>query len=157
MKKYLLTLAAFFVATSTANADVIAGFGYNVENKALSNKIETLDKTNPDAQNVIFHTEILNEQGNTITHVWKNGDQEIYRKPFNVNGQRWRVWTSMNAEHFSEGDNITVEVQDQEGKNIYVGKLGVATANIPADAPAQPQETPADLPVDNVPSTLDVE
>ncbi|MDD4556112.1 MAG: DUF2914 domain-containing protein [Alphaproteobacteria bacterium] len=129
MKKVLLAAAVLFFSTSIAKAEVLAGFGMGVQNKALTNKIDTLDKTQ--AQNVFFHTEILNQQGDIITHVWKNGDKEIYRKSFQVNGPRWRVWSSMVPDHFTAGDTLSVEVQDQTGKNLYVGNLGVAEANAP--------------------------
>lgn len=153
MKKIVLAVSALFFWTSTAHAAVYAAFGQAVnENRELANKMDTLDKTKSD--NVVFYSEIKDQQGDTITHIWKKGDEEIYRQSFQVNGPRWRVWSSMSGDNFSQGDNISVQVQDQNGENLYMGNLGVAEAN----APTTPTpENMSDVPVDNVPSTLNVD
>ena len=156
MKKIFLTLFAFFMSFSTAQAAVYAAFGQAVDNnrQLVDPIILPMDKTKIKTNKVVFYSEIKDQQGDTITHIWKNGDKEIYRQSFQVNGPRWRVWSSMDANNFSSGDNISVQVQDQNGENLYMGNLGVAEANAPT--PPTP-ENMSDVPIDNVPSTLNVE
>ncbi len=41
-----------------------------------------------------FFTELSDFQGSNITHQWIFNDKVMFEKSFDVNGARWRVWTS---------------------------------------------------------------
>jgi len=41
-----------------------------------------------------FFTELSDLQGHNITHQWVYNDKIMFEKSFDVNGARWRVWTS---------------------------------------------------------------
>lgn len=41
-----------------------------------------------------FFTELSDLQGHNITHQWTYNDKVMFEKSFDVNGARWRVWTS---------------------------------------------------------------
>jgi hypothetical protein len=60
-------------------------------------------------QNLYYFSEILNAQGKKAYHVWKKGDTELYKHPFDVNGPRWRVNSSIKAAQVTAGDKVTVE------------------------------------------------
>ncbi|MCP4433111.1 MAG: DUF2914 domain-containing protein [Gammaproteobacteria bacterium] len=43
---------------------------------------------------ISFFTELNDLQGHNITHQWIFDDKVMFEKSFEVNGDRWRVWTS---------------------------------------------------------------
>lgn len=56
--------------------------------------VDELAEVAADAGNVYFFTELRGMQGQQVVHRWVYNDQVMAEVPFNVNGQRWRVWSS---------------------------------------------------------------
>jgi len=69
---------------------------------------------------ITFFTELTELQGHNITHQWVFGDKIMFEKTFEVNGARWRVWTSKT---FLPGWNgtWTVNVLDDD-RSVLVSK-----------------------------------
>lgn len=45
-------------------------------------------------KSISFFTELNDMQGHNITHQWVYNDNVMFEKSFEVDGARWRVWTS---------------------------------------------------------------
>lgn len=56
--------------------------------------VDELAEVAADAGNVYFFTELRGMQGQQVVHRWVYNDQVMAEVPFNVNGQRWRVWST---------------------------------------------------------------
>ena len=65
---------------------------------------------------ITFFSEITNQKGKAIAHVWKNGDKVVYTHRFSVSSDKWRANSDVSQGHFNKGDKATVEIQDKEGK-----------------------------------------
>lgn len=123
MKKTLLAAIALLFSTTLARAEIVAQFTNDVENREPVGLVEVVTKDND--ERVTYYTIVLEHADETVTHVWKNGDVEIYRKDYNIGGPRWRVWSSVSVEHFEAGDKVTVEVVDADGKVLQTDTIEV--------------------------------
>ncbi len=57
--------------------------------------IDRVDQLDSSQQNEIkYFTELLDLQGQNVTHQWVYDDEVVFEKSFSVAGPRWRVWTS---------------------------------------------------------------
>ncbi len=66
-----------------------------------------------DNQQVKFFTEIMDMQGQTVTHQWVFNDEVMFEKTFDIGGPRWRIWTSKNLQPGWTGQ-WTVNILDGE-------------------------------------------
>lgn len=74
----------------------------------------------------VFHfVEIMNMQNESITVVWQKNGESVYERSFSIGGSRWRINTSMRAEHFSAGDKVVVEVKAADGSVLSSDALTV--------------------------------
>lgn len=55
---------------------------------------DRLTQVNLDSETVTLFTDVRNLNGTTVTHIWLMDGKEVYRKSFNVGGDRWRIWSS---------------------------------------------------------------
>lgn len=126
MKKFLLTLALCLACALPALAAgqqdegvkevARATFTTGIENRE---PVENITEYYPAPGGIIyFFTEIRNMQDTTAYHVWHKNGEEVYRFAANIGGPRWRTNSSMKAENFKTGDEITVEVLGGDG-NVY--------------------------------------
>lgn len=51
----------------------------------------------PKNSTVFFFTELINMQGRSVEHVFLVDGNVVHRQPFQINGPRWRVWSSVNT------------------------------------------------------------
>lgn len=55
----------------------------------------SVDSISAESYNSIsFFTELSDLEGHTVTHQWMYDGKVMFEKTFEVNGARWRVWTS---------------------------------------------------------------
>ncbi|MDR1693638.1 MAG: DUF2914 domain-containing protein [Lactobacillaceae bacterium] len=125
MKNVFLAAAALVFSATAANAEVIAQFTSNIEERQPVDALEVITFDKEGLENIIFFTDIRNEEGKTIYHVWKNGENEIYKHKFNIGGARWRVWSSVAKLRFTPEDTISVEVVDDTGNILYSDSVEV--------------------------------
>lgn len=57
--------------------------------------VTELDTSNSEIK---YFTEIIDMQGQTITHQWVYDDEVVFEKSFEIGGPRWRVWTSKSLQ-----------------------------------------------------------
>ena len=66
---------------------------------------EVLQSATKDCGQIILFTEIMNQNGKTVQHVWYADGVEVYTQAFNVKADRWRVWS---AKSIQQAERITV-------------------------------------------------
>ena len=91
-------LQLIILSTTLMAANVYAGevsralFTTTIEDRE---PVMAVDSINSSAfSSISFFTELNDLQGQTITHQWVFNDKVMFEKSFEVNGARWRVWTS---------------------------------------------------------------
>ena len=67
---------------------------------------------------IYFFTNIRNLSGERITHRWIYQGRVMADVSFNINGPRWRVWSSKNFWHTWVGE-WRVEVLTTDGSVLY--------------------------------------
>ena len=67
---------------------------------------------------IYFFTNIRNLQGTSVKHRWIYNNKVMADVIFNINGPRWRVWSSKNLWHTWTGKWI-VEVVTSENEVLY--------------------------------------
>ena len=70
-----------------------AEFAKEVKDRTPLNIIEELDNS---FGKIYFFTNIRNLQGQRVKHRWIYNNKVMAEVDFNVNGPRWRVWSSKN-------------------------------------------------------------
>ena len=70
---------------------------------------------------VKFFSEIVDMQGQAVTHQWMFNDEVMFEKTFDIGGPRWRIWTSKNLQASWTGQ-WTVNILDAERNvlNSYI-------------------------------------
>ncbi|MCP3689359.1 MAG: DUF2914 domain-containing protein [Gammaproteobacteria bacterium] len=93
------TLKLFMLAISFAvSSNVLAGevsramFTTAVEDREPVLAVDSINSSS--FSSITFFTELNNLQGHNITHQWVYADDVMFEKTIEVNGARWRVWTS---------------------------------------------------------------
>ncbi|NNE64136.1 MAG: DUF2914 domain-containing protein [Gammaproteobacteria bacterium] len=89
----LIILSTTLMAANVYSAEVSrAMFTTSIEDRE---PVIAVDSINSSAfSSISFFTELNDLQGQTITHQWVFNDKVMFEKSFEVNGARWRVWTS---------------------------------------------------------------
>lgn len=67
---------------------------------------------------IIFFTELHAAQGQTVFHVWEREGTEMARVAFDVQGPRWRIYSTKNLEPSWLGQ-WTVRVEDADGRELH--------------------------------------
>ncbi len=87
-----------FILALSIGSNVLAGsvsrasFSIGIEDRE---PVLSVDSISAESYNSIsFFTELMGMEGHTITHQWMFGGKVMFEKTFEVNGERWRVWTS---------------------------------------------------------------
>ena len=92
-----------------------AVFALDVEDRVPINIVEEADNS---LGKIYFFTNIRNLSGERITHRWIYQGRVMADVSFNINGPRWRVWSSKNLWHTWIGE-WTVEVLTADGSVLY--------------------------------------
>ena len=101
--------------------------------------VDTLQTIEASDQKIYFFTELLEMQGQTATHRWEYNGKVMAEVAFEVNGSRWRVWSSKNLQPGWVGE-WKVSVLNSANEVISESTLSVtaatATEATPPPAPA---------------------
>ncbi len=122
MKRLSLLLilgSAFLFSSALQAAGVERGqFTTDVVDREPVDQIYTLTSDN---LQVKFFTEIVDMQGQSVTHQWVFNDETMFEKTFDIGGPRWRIWTSKNLQASWTGQ-WTVNILDGERNvlNSYI-------------------------------------
>ena len=92
-----------------------AVFALDVEDRVPINIVKEADNS---LGKIYFFTNIRNLSGERITHRWIYQGRVMADVSFNINGPRWRVWSSKNLWHTWIGE-WTVEVLTADGSVLY--------------------------------------
>ena len=89
----LFTMAALLVGSSAFAGEVSrAVFTTSIEDREPVMAVDSVSSSS--FSSIFFFTELTDLQGHNVTHQWVFGDKVMFEKTFEVNGARWRVWTS---------------------------------------------------------------
>lgn len=93
MKSQYLLLLIFTILVLPAQAGSVnrSLFTSAIENREPVDQISEIQAT---TSSITYFTELLEFKGEKITHQWTFNDNEVYRISFDVNGPRWRTWSS---------------------------------------------------------------
>lgn len=121
MKKITILIFFFFLSINVfadewpheniSNAE----FALDIVDRIPINIIEELDNS---LGKIYFFTNIRNLSGERITHRWIYQGRVMADVSFNINGPRWRVWSSKNLWHTWIGE-WRVEVLTDDGSMLY--------------------------------------
>ncbi|MCG5535512.1 DUF2914 domain-containing protein [Ectothiorhodospira mobilis] len=89
-----------------------AAFTSGIEDREPVDRLETVDAGKGE---VLFFTEIRDHEGGTIIHQWRYQGWDMGEVRFDVDGPRWRVWSSKTLRPEWTGP-WTVRVMDQDGR-----------------------------------------
>jgi hypothetical protein len=92
-----------------------AVFALNVEDRVPINIVEEADNS---LGKIYFFTNIRNLDGERITHRWIYKDKIMADVSFDINGPRWRVWSSKNFWYTWIGE-WKVQVLRMDGSILY--------------------------------------
>jgi len=100
--------------------------------------VDSINKLSTDSHKVYYFTELKGMEGQQVTHRWEYNGKVMAEIPFQVGGQRWRVFSSKQLDGIWQGE-WKVSVVDANG-----GTLGVNTFTYEAETPAaKAEEQPA--------------
>lgn len=108
---------------------------------------DQLEQLTADQGRVFFFTELSGMDGQTATHRWEFGGEVMAEVPFDVGGQRWRVFSSKQLQPGWLG-TWTVVVVDDSGRELSRTQLDFLPApeaqpSEPAAEPPSPEVAPA--------------
>ena len=92
-----------------------ADFALEIQDRAPINIIEEIDNS---FGKIYFFTNIRNLQGQSVTHRWIYNHKVMADVVFDINGPRWRVWSSKNLWPTWLGE-WAVEVLNSNGEVLY--------------------------------------
>lgn len=103
-----------------------SAFTTEVDEREPVDKLEKVTKEEDGT--ITFFSEITGQADSVVYHVWKNGEQEVYKHAFNVGGPRWRVWSTVSQWHYAPSDIAIVEIQDEDGNILDSYSIEVVAA-----------------------------
>ena len=103
--------------------------------------VDTLQQLKAMEQKVYFFTELRDMEGQTATHRWELNGEIMAEVAFEVNGSRWRVWSSKNLQPQWVGE-WKVSVLNGANEVISETSMNVTPATEGETAPAT--EVPAE-------------
>ena len=96
--------------------------------------VDSIERLSADQPQILFFTELRGLGGQTVTHRWEHGGEVMAEVPFEVGGDRWRVYSSKRLLPGWVGE-WSVAVLDSQGR-----VLGTRSFEYVAPSPASPQE-----------------
>ena len=108
----LVTLMLLIGSNAFAGTVSRALFTIGIDNRE---PVIMVDSISPDSYTSIsFFTELNGMSGKTVTHQWIFDGRVMFEKSFEVNGDRWRIWTSKTLIPDWTG-TWTVKVLNEDG------------------------------------------
>ena len=91
--KSLVLSAALVLSTNSFAGEVSRSmFTIGVDNREPVLMVDSIDSSAYTA--ISFFTELNDLSGHNVTHQWTYNGDVMFEKTFEVNGSRWRIWTS---------------------------------------------------------------
>ena len=121
MNKIIISILGLFLSLAVLSDEwpheniSKAVFALDVEDRVPINIVKEADNS---LGKIYFFTNIRNLSGERITHRWIYQGRVMADVSFNINGPRWRVWSSKNLWHTWIGE-WTVEVPTADGSVLY--------------------------------------
>lgn len=121
-------------SASTAPSGTVARaqFTTGIQDREPADELTALSN---DKTEVFFFTELKNMAGGKITHRWEHDGKVMAEKSFDVDGNRWRVWSSKQLDPNWTGE-WKVTVVDANGTTLATDTLSYNAA--PAPQPSAP-------------------
>jgi len=94
--------------------------------------VDDLSNLTNDHTQVFFFTELKNLAGSRVLHRWEYNGQVMAEVPYEVGGDRWRVWSSKTLDPSWTGE-WKVSVVDAAGSTLATGTFSYSP---PAAQPA---------------------
>ena len=92
IKTLIIAVTALFTQNLVGGEVTRAIFTIGIDNHEPVIQVESIHSNS--YTEISFFTELTNLKGHIVTHQWTYNDTIIFEKKFEVNGDRWRVWTS---------------------------------------------------------------
>lgn len=117
------TSSATSSSTTAAPAKIMAkgevarsAFTTGVDNREPIDNINTLENNQT---KIYYFTELRNMQGQTVKHRWEYKGKVMAEVPFQINGSRWRTYSSKKLDPSWSGE-WKVSVVDEAGNTLSV-------------------------------------
>jgi hypothetical protein len=118
-----------------------AAFTSAVENREPTDKLSSL---NNDQGEILFFTELRDMAGLSVTHRWEHGGKIFAEVPFQVGGNRWRVYSSKQLDPSWTGEwKASVVSANGETLSVSTFNYDIAPA-APATPDAATEATPTE-------------
>ncbi len=129
MKK--ITSVMLFCLVFVSGLVYSAGISRSVFTTEIKDKepVSELTQISSDITRVYFFTDITGLNGHTIIHRWEYNGQVLAEIDFQVNGDRWRTWSSKNMLSSWLG-KWQVSVLDEGGNVIEQSEFEYITAQV---------------------------
>lgn len=88
--------------------------------------VDELETVPADAETLYFFTEIVDLQGETITHRWTHDGEIVAEVPIEIGGPRWRVHSSKSLPESLSGI-WTVQVMDSTDTVLFESSIEVVS------------------------------
>ncbi len=92
MKSLVLSATLVLSTNSFAGEVSRSMFTIGVDNREPVLMVDSIDSSAYTA--ISFFTELNDLSGHNVTHQWTYNGDVMFEKTFEVNGSRWRIWTS---------------------------------------------------------------
>ena len=127
MKVIASVILSFFMFISLSVQ--AAGISRSIFTTEIKDKepISELKQVPSDVTRIYFFTEITGLNGHTIIHRWEYNGQVLAEVNFQVNGDRWRTWSSKNMLSSWLG-KWQVSVLDEGGNVIEMSEFEYVAA-----------------------------
>ncbi len=108
--------------------------------------IDDLTSLTNDKTHLFYFTELKDLAGQTVKHRWEHDGNVMAEVPFQVSGNRWRVWSSKNLDpswlgewkvSVVDGNGATLSVNTFTYRKAEAAKVEAPAVTTPAPAPQQ--------------------
>ena len=103
-------------AVASAGGVARAAFSHDIENRE---PVGTLTELTNDENKIFYFTELKGLSGQTVKHRWEYNGQVMAEIPFEIGGDRWRVYSSKQLDPIWLGE-WKVSVVDEGGATLSV-------------------------------------
>ena len=130
----------------TANTGTVsrAAFTSAVENREPTDRLSSINNNQGE---IMYFTELRDMAGQSVTHRWEHNGKVMAEVPFNVGGNRWRVYSSKKLDPSWTG-SWKASVISANGETLSVSTFNYEIApqsesQADSQAPAAAETTPA--------------
>ncbi len=136
------TAASEVQTTPASNPGSVARatFTSSIQEREPTDQLSTLTNDN---DQIYYFTELRGMAGHSVTHRWEHDGKVVAEVPFDVGGDRWRVYSSKRLDPSWTGE-WRASVIDATGTTLSVNTFNYDQATTAADTATTPS-APAEL------------